>query len=74
MFLELFDADYTFQVENKYLKIVWRETNRDATQGAARAMRTHLAKYVANVLHLQPATFEAIAYPALLHGPVGYQA
>jgi hypothetical protein len=41
--------------------------------GAAGAMRTHLAKYVATILHLQPATYNPIAYQALLHGPVGFQ-
>ncbi len=39
-------------------------------QGAAGAMRAHLAKYVAFKLNLRPVTYSPSEYRSLMHGPV----
>ena len=39
-------------------------------QGAAGAMRAHLAKYVASKLNLRPVTYSPPEYRSLMHGPV----
>jgi hypothetical protein len=39
-------------------------------QGAAGAMRAHLAKHVASKLNLRPVTYSTPEYRSLMHGPV----
>ena len=39
-------------------------------QGAAGAMRAHLAKHVASKLNLRPVTYSPPEYRSLMHGPV----
>ena len=51
------------------LNLLKQQSQKGLKQGAAGAMRAHLANYVASKHNLRPATYSAPEYRSLMHGP-----